>query len=257
MPKDTVTLVLNGEVSLRDFSEAIGGLLALVGGLQKEIAGQANIEWLIDSLDAGSAIATVRGVSENETQAKDVERIVDAYGNVGLAIRTGKQFSHSPAVKTAAMRILRLVNGRIKSVRFETADLDVEFSAEARPSDEARLAGGPEEAFGAVRGRVQSMTSRGQLRFSLYDLIDDRAISCYLMVGSEDLMREAWGKLVVVEGVVRRDPETGRATTVRKVAKIQIIQEGRPGDYREAIGAASGFLGDELPEEVIRRARDV
>jgi hypothetical protein len=101
------------------------------------------------------------------------------------------------------------------------------------------------------------MTSRGRLRFTLYDLIDDRAISCYLAPGSEDIMREAWGKLVTAEGLVRRDPDTGRATSVRQVKAIQIIPEGKPGDYREAVGAALGFLGGELPEEVIRRARDV
>jgi hypothetical protein len=257
MPKDTITLVLNGEVSLRDFSDAVGGLLALISGLQKEIAGQASIEWLVDSLDAGSATATVRGIPENGTPSAAVERVVHAYGDVGLAIRTGKQFNYSPPVKAAATRIVSLVKGRITSVRFETPDVDVEFSTEARPFEAAEIMQGSEYAYGATKGRVQSMTSRGQLRFTLYDLIDDRAISCYLARGSEDIMREAWGKLVLVEGLVRRDPETGRATTVREVKDIQIIPEGKPGDYREAIGAASGFLGDELPEEVIRRARDV
>lgn len=257
MPKDTVTLVLNGEVSLRDFSEAIGGLVALISGLQKEIAGKTGIEWLVDGLDAGSATATIRGVPEDETQLTTVERIVRAYGDVGLAIRSRRQFNYSPAVKVAATRILNLVNGHVKSVRFETPDVDVEFSGEARAFLEGETGGGAECAYGAVRGRVQSMTSRGQLRFTLYDLIDDRAVSCYLTPGSEDTMRDAWGKLVLVEGLVRRDPETGRATTIREIRDIQIIVEGKHGDYREAIGAASGFLGDELPEEVIRRARDV
>ena len=30
----------------------------------------------------------------------------------------------------------------------------------------------------------------------------------------------------------------------------------KPGDYRQAIGAAPGFLGDTLPEEAIRKGRD-
>lgn len=256
MAKDTLTLVLNGRVSLADFSQAVTGLFSLIEGLQADVAGGKHIDWLIDALDAGSATAAVRGVAENEADAPAVERVVVAYEDVGNSIHKGRQFSYSPRVKTAANKILGLVNGRITSVRFETADVDVEFSK--RPSELAPVVSETvsEVAYGSVRGRVQSMTSRGGLRFTLYDLIDDRAISCYLAAGSEDIMREAWGKLVIVEGLVRRDRDTGSATTVRQVKDIQIIPEGKRGDYREAIGAAGGFLGDELPEEVIRRARD-
>ena len=31
--------------------------------------------------------------------------------------------------------------------------------------------------------------------------------------------------------------------------------EDKPGDYRQAIGAAPGFLGNTLPEDAIRKAR--
>ena len=257
MAKDTLTLVLNGEVSLSEFSEAITGLLGLVAGLQADVAGNKRIDWLIDALEAGSATAAVRGIVDKEADVPAVERVVAAYETVGRSIQMGRQFSYSTRVKTAAEKIIGLVNGRITSVRFETADADFEFSK--RPSDlpEVTSPSVSDTAYGSVRGRVQSMTSRGKLRFTLYNLIDDRAISCYLARGSEDIMREAWGKLVTVEGMVRRDPETGRATTLRQVKNIQIIPEGKSGEYRQAIGAAAGFLGDEMPEEVIRRARDV
>ena len=257
MAKDTLTLVLNGEVSLSVFSEAIRGLLNLVDGLQADVASGKHIDWIIDTLDSGSATAVIRGVVENEADLPSVERVVAAYEDVGLSIRKGRQFSYSSSVKSAAKRIIGLVNGHITSVRFETADVDVEFSKRPTELSEVTSPTVSETAYGSVRGRVQSMTSRGRLRFTLYDLTDDRAISCYLTAGSEDIMREAWGKLVMLEGLVRRDPETGRATTVRQVKDLQIISEGKDDDYREAIGAAPGFLGDELPEEVIRKARDV
>jgi hypothetical protein len=257
MVKDTLTLVLNGQVSLVDFSEAIKSLLSLVEGLQADLAQGKHIDWLIDALEAGSATAAVRGIAENEVDEESIERVVSAYEDIGRSIQKGQQFSYSDRVKNAAQKIISLVNGNITSVRFETADADFEFSK--RPDEFSSIT--PlnmfEGAYGSVRGRVQSMTSRGGLRFTLYDLIGDRAISCYLSSGSEDIMREAWGKLVIVEGLVRRDPDTGRATTVRQVKEIQIVPEGKLGDYREAIGAAPNFLGDELPEEVIRRARDV
>ena len=69
-------------------------------------------------------------------------------------------------------------------------------------------------------------------------------------------MREAWGKIVLVEGIIHRDPDSGRATTVRNVHNVKIVRELERGAWRRAIGAARGFLGDELPEDVIRRSRD-
>jgi len=256
MAKDTLTLALNGEVSLGDFSKAIQEFLNLVNGLRTDVAKDASIEWFIEHLEAGSAIATVKGIGEDESDVDAIEKVVDAYLDVGQAIQRDRPLNYSRPVQMAAKKLISIINGKIKSVRFETIEKDVEIFASARGLKQMNMAKLPEGSFGAVRGRVQSMTSRRQLRFTLYDLIDDRAISCYLSPGSENIMREAWGKTAMVEGSVRRDPESGHATTVRGVKEIKIIQEGKLGDYRQAIGAAPGFLGNTLPEEVIRRARD-
>ena len=257
MAKDTLTLALNGDISLRDFSGAIQEFFNLVNALGNDVAKDVTIEWFIDNLEAGSAIATVKGIAKECNDVEAIERVVDAYLDVGESIQQEKPINYSKPVQSAARKLTSLINGSIKSVRFETIDKDVEVFASPAVWEEMHIIKLPEVALGAVRGRVQSMTNRGQLRFTLYDLIDDRAISCYLAPGSEDVMREAWGKLAMVEGFVRRDPESGRATTVRSVKDIRIIQEGKPGDYRQAIGAAPGFLGNTLPEEIIRKARDV
>jgi hypothetical protein len=257
MSKDSLTIVLNGEVTLGDFSIAVNELFRLVTGLGTDVARDTSIEWMIDSLEAGSAIATIKGFVEEGKDRGAIEKVVDAYLDIGRSIQKGEQIGYSKQVQTAANRITSLVNGRIKSIRFETIDADVELFSRPQIFYEMEKAGFLKANFGAVRGRVQSMTSRRGLRFTLYDLINDRGISCYLAQGSEDIMREAWGRIALVEGLVKRDPETGQPTTVRNVRDIHIISEGKLGDYREAIGAAKGFLGDELPEDVIRRGRDV
>lgn len=256
MLKDTLTLALNGDVSLGDFSQAIQDFFYLVKGLQDDIAKDASIEWLIENLEAGSAVATIKGIGQGESDIKSIDQLVDAYLDVGQAIQKGQPLNYSKPVKKAAKELTSVINGKIKSIRFETIEKDVEIFSSPKTLEQIHVTELPESSLGAVRGRVQSMTNRGQLRFTLYDLIDDRAISCYLSPGSEDIMREAWGKMAMVEGYVRRDPESGHATTVRGVKDIRIIQEGKPGDYRQAIGAAPGFLGNILPEEVIRKARD-
>lgn len=256
MPKDTITLALNGDVSLGDFSKAMKEFSSLINGLHNDVAKGASIEWYIESLESGSAIATIKGVGEKDEDIEAVEHVVDAFVDVGRAIQQETPLNYSKPVKAAAKGLTSILNGKIRSIRFETPETDVEFFSPPTSAEYVPIAKIPEGSFGAVRGRVQSMSNRGQLRFTLYDLVTDRAISCYLSPGSEDVMREAWGKVAMVEGYVRRDPETGYATTVRGVQDIRIVREGRPGDYRQAIGAAPGFLGDTLPEEAIRRARD-
>jgi hypothetical protein len=153
-----------------------------------------------------------------------------------------------------------MINGTIKSMRFENPDDDVEVIhrevSVTKEPEEPRRPRKTQVVMGAMRGRVQCLSNRGGLRFTLYDLIDDKAISCYCSPGYENKMRDAWGKIAVVEGRIHRDPETGRATTIRDVKDVVPVPECKPGDWREALGAAPGFLGTALPEEVIRRSRD-
>ena len=256
MAKDEITLALNGDVTLGDFSTAVAEFLNLVKGLESDMSPGKPIDWFIVGLEAGSAIATIQGCPVEGTEPADVERVVDAYMDVGRSIQQGKQLSYSNDTKKAARNLLKVIDGRITSLRFENIESDVEVFRTPEIFTQVQQPVKLEISLGAVRGRVQSMTNRGSLRFTVYDLIDDRAISCYLTPGNEEMMRESWGRVAMVEGMVHRDPETGRATTVRNVQEIRIIHEGKPGEWREALGAAKGFLGDDLPEDVIRRARD-
>lgn len=257
MTKDTITFTLNGDVTLDDFSVAVTEFQKLINGLKEDIAPKKKIEWRIIGLEAGSATATTQGIVEEEKDLSEVEEIVEACMDVGRCVQQKRPLSYPTTVQNAARKFFGLVNGRISSARFENIETDVEIFSKPKMAERLTLTEQLKANLGAIRGRIQSISNRGQLRFALYDLIDDRAVSCYLAFGSEEIMRNAWGKIAMVEGMVRRDPETGRATTVRGVKEIRIIRECQPGEWREALGAAPNFLGDDLPEDVIRRARDV
>lgn len=111
-------------------------------------------------------------------------------------------------------------------------------------------------SYGAVRGRVETLSSHDGLRFTLYDLLTNRAITCYMQPGREETMREAWEKLAIVEGLVRRDPATGQPTTIRQVTRIEIIPEIEPGGWRQAIGSIPHLQSAPSSEEAVRRGRD-
>lgn len=252
MPQDTATLALNGEVYLDDFSKAMGHLLRLMNGLSASVAKDASIDWQVNSLETGSAIVTLRGVEKRKKHS--VAHVIKAFEDVGRAAQKGKPIPFGKAVQEPFNKLRGLLSGRITSLRLETELLDAEvFSLD----DEVK--GGKQSsqsAFGAVEGRIQSLSSRGALRFTLYDASDDHAVSCYLRAGSEDVMRNSWGKMACVEGILRRDPYTGKVSTVRDVSEsgVEIIESHQ--DWREAIGCAPAIPGSMSPEDAIRKGRD-
>lgn len=93
------------------------------------------------------------------------------------------------------------------------------------------------QAYGAIEGRVQTLTSHGGLRFVLYDALFGKAVYCYLEAGNEELMRGAWDRRAVVEGWVSRDPTTGRPVSVRRVSVVNLLDDLERGSYRKARGA--------------------
>jgi hypothetical protein len=262
MPKDTATIALNGDIGLPDFAKAIKHFDALLRALTSDVARRAKIKWEIASLDVGSAIASVRGVSEIDDY-EAVSSVLTAYEDVGLSAQSGIESHHSARVNKAARKLFGLINGRVSSIRFETEDRDAEIVApleSTSPKSDGSPQSGkrgaqPTDAVGAVQGRVQSLTSRGGLRFTLYDAIDDHAISCYLRDGMEPIMRDAWGQLCLVSGNLRR-ATNGKVATVRDVAQVKILREENRTAWRAAIGCAPAIAGSISAEEAIRRGRD-
>jgi len=261
MATDTITLMLEGDVTLESFASAVKSFTSLIVALTKEEGG--DIEWTIEDLQPGSALATIRGQSK---QPERVERVVRSYAQVGKTMQQNRALHRPPSVSRPAMALGRLVGTKVRSIRFETPEEEAVISA--RPSRgrkptlaEATLQAVPElqiespaGSFGAVEGEVQTLTKRHGLRFTLYDSLGDRAVSCYLQPGQEEQMRDIWGKRAIIEGWVARDPINGRPITIRRVTNIIPIAD--QGDYTQARGILPLEPNAESPEKRIRRSRD-
>ena len=259
MAPDTITLMLEGEVSLEAFATALKSLNSLIDALTIEEGG--GIEWTVEDLQPGSALATVKGRS---SQPGRVERVVRTYSGVGRALQENIQIQRGPRVSRPALKLGRLVGNGVRRIRFETPEETAVISE--RPSSRRKRAlpsqiatfqdsrTNMSAARGAVEGEVQTLTKRNALRFTLYDALRDRAVSCYLQEGQEDIMREVWGKQAIVEGWVSRDPTDGHPIAVRQVSKVTPIV--KQGDYTLARAILPLALDAELPEERIRRLRD-
>ncbi len=186
MPDSTVTLALDGDVPLEEFARAMGRFAELVNALSEEV-GSPGLDWVVNDLQVSSAVATVR--SSSNTQA--AQKVVHAYTAVGSALENHTPVEVSRRVRQAANKVVSIQDKRVRAVRFETAEKDSVIPTSQRetprllsvPMSKAttamtvteRPSGAlavitPSPSFGAIQGRVQTLSNRGSLRFTVYDL---------------------------------------------------------------------------------------
>jgi hypothetical protein len=255
MPDRTLTLSLHGDVSLRTFAKAMQHFRGIVEGLTEELAPEAELQWIIDDLQAGSATATVRAVGDEEAAGP----VSVAYVGVGRSLARGEPITHLRVVKDEAAALTGILDGEVDYLRFENPEEEATVSAihavrllALEPAIEEVCA-----AHGGVMGRVQTLSNRGGLRFTLYDTLYDKAVNCYLTEGQEEIMRDVWGQAAVVEGMVTRDPVVGRPVSVRRIGRVTPVSQVAPDAYRLARGAIARSANDDRePEELISAARD-
>jgi len=263
MADNTATIFLEGEVSLDEFAKAVSNFNELMNALSEESGG--GVEWLLDDLSVSSAMAAARGVGDE----KRIQISINNYSNVGQALQSHTEIRYSERVRAAANKVVLITDRRIKNLRFETEKREVLIPLRHEAVEQAitsnlegdiplaaaiALSSGA-GAFSAVQGRIQTLTSRGRLRFTLYDLFYDKAVSCYFAEGKQELIRGLWGKLAVIEGFVSRDPITGRPLSIRQVSNITPLPEpGGQFDYQQARGIVPSIALS--PEAAIRRIRD-
>jgi hypothetical protein len=250
MVNDTLIFALEGEIPLNEFSKALRFFNALVIDLTKEVAGGAVIDWVVEELNSGSAIAKIQGFSDDVSA---IENVIEAYGVVGEALESGKKIPYSGQIEKRAYAITDVLNGRITAIRFETPQKDNFIRSISRVGGKTEPI---KHSIGTVKGTIQSLSMRRQLQFTLWDSIFDKAVNCYLKQGQEEIMREAWGKRAIVSGCVARIPESGLPINVRDITEIKIDSQIEPDSYRRAKGLISWKDGDKKSEEMVRSLRD-
>lgn len=251
MSRQTITLALEGRPSLGDYVTALSSWRELIDLSSDNF----QVSWEIEGLEVSSAIATVVGISEDEASLR---RATEDVLQVGRDLRDHGSPSN-PRYAAATRRLIGVLNERVPYLRLENDREDVTIGFETAASAVVVI---PESSpnlgptFGAVEGRIQTVSNRGSLRFTLYDLTFDKAVSCYLDGGQADLLRDAWGRLAIVEGVVSRQRDTGRPLIIRHVSNITPLQEGLSEEWRSAAGALRNYKGNERSEQTIRRLRN-
>lgn len=259
MADNTVTLILDDRrVSLAEFAKGVAAFSELVSALAVEV-GHGEVDVVLDDLQFSSAIATARV----EGGDINVSRVVGAFAEVGATLESHGTQTFGARVQKAVDKVVAI---NVAKMRFETASRDAVIPLKhgnaipeqiAHPSTPSlQIVRRRKPAFGGVKGRIETLTRRNGLRFTLYDIHQDKAVSCYFEEGKQDLLRDLWGRLAIVEGIVSRDPVNGRPIAIREVRDITPYAEpSGKRDYQQARGAAPSLSGMSAVD-AIRRVRD-
>ena len=251
MPDTTITLALEGDVRLDQFSEAVNHFHKLLLQLTQEVAADTKIEWDLEDLQYGSAIMAVSGRADTE---EPVLRVVSAFEDVGQSLQQHEPIPFSRHVAREAEALTKLISDDIKAVRLSTAHREAIIYGlfDANKISATK----PIVSFGSVKGRVQSISNRGKLRFTLYDVVFDKPVSCYIREDRQAVLTDVWDKIVFVSGRVTRQPDSGQPVSVREITSIDLVPTVEPGSYRNARGILAGSGNFEPAEISIRRLRD-
>jgi hypothetical protein len=245
---DSVTFRLDGELTIEKVSDAFVRFRAVLEALEQDQ--DAHVRWVLAGLDYGSAGITARAEPLDDEAVAKIPIMAERYLDAGRQVSTGTPVQGRPLLRV--VRDLTDIADEANRVILETADDDVIFTAPVLvpvPTAEPQTT----KSLGTVRGRVETLSHRKGFRFTLYELASDRPVSCYLQADHETLMRDVWGHIADVTGVVTRDAVTGRPIAVRRVTSVDVVPEGETMGFLRARGAVGG---SEPAERVIRRIRD-
>lgn len=243
-----MTFRLDGELTIDKVSDAFVRFRAVLEALEQDQ--DAQVRWVLAGLDYGSAGITARAEALDEESIPKIPAMTERFLSAGRQISRGETDPGRPLLRL--VRNLTDVADETNRVILETADDDVIFTAPVTVGTTSATAQ-TTKSLGTVRGRVETLSHRKGLRFTLYELATDQRVSCYLQSDDEDDMRDAWGHIADVTGQITRDAETGRPIAVRHVTNVQVVNEGETMGFLRARGA---IRGSEPAERVIRRVRD-
>jgi hypothetical protein len=245
---DSVTFRIDGELTIEKVADAFSCFGKVLQALERDQL--ANVRWVLAGLDYGSAAITARAEPLDDDAVAKIATMTERYLSAGREVSTGRLDGATPLLRV--VRDLTEIADKENRVILETADDELIFTAPVSP---VRVPAGTEttKSLGTVRGRVETLSHRKGFRFTLYELTSDRPVSCYLHADHEDLMRDAWGHIADVTGVVTREADTGRPLTVRRVTSVDVVTEGEAMGFLRARGVVGGT---EPADAVLRRIRD-
>lgn len=256
MKSKFVSMQLDGSISLEKFSRTLSSWEQLLRAVALEADPDSGVHIILQDLVFGSALVSVEIMLATEAMESHFS---NSFRSIGLAVRDGNIVNFPKAIREPAQKLLnalKLDDGGPLILSTDEFDIvipngDMTKIAARNPKQDQL------ESIGVITGRLQALSSRGALRFTLYDLLNDRAIRCALTEDQRDDVRELWDHVVEVQGLIRRDPATGIPLSIREISRISLAQGTKIKErWLGARGVLQRISPDVASEVLVRRLRD-
>lgn len=248
MSNSSITLRLEGESPIDEFAKSMTSLAQLLDAMRAEIAGATSITWLVDDLSIGSAIATLRPLTDSPEQA---DRVAQGVLAVGRALSDHAPIPYGPAVQRAASGLSSVLNGYVTSLTLTVGNHSASVKSRVQVMEPLSVS-----SFGSIRGSIETLRARRGLKFTLFDELYDGPVECTISDEQRDVIRELWGRRVIVAGTVLRDRNSGRPTRIDPVTSIEPIPDVDENAFLNAPGVLSEIDPSLESHVLVRRIRD-
>jgi len=230
-----LTLEFGGEVDPVEFERLVAAFFDVIQGV--EVPGNA-VHWTVQ-VKKGSQLVGVRPV-EGPAAAVVFARAV-AEGVVALETRTEKPPGFSDKALRGIRTIAKASDGpsapRIWA-DFVARPLSLHIAANINELLEGNIV-----EYGAVAGKLETLSERNGFRFVVYDELWDHPVNCLFQEDVMTRVMHAFGKRVEVYGEVRYRKD-GRATAVTVEDFVQFPDADKLPNAAAARGILRNFRRD-------------
>lgn len=238
-------------MTIERLSEAFARFAQVLDALEESHS--ARVDWLLAGLEHGSATVAARAVPLDDDAENRIRAMCIDYTDAATRVLAGKADRDFPLHRQMHELLVLADDSHPIAIESDSNQVVVDMAIAPLVPSPVQAWEDDVTSLGTVRGRVETLSRRRALSFSLYELTTDAAVKCFMDSDLEDTMRGVWGQIADVTGTIRRDANSDKPLWIRRITKVDPVDEGDPDGYLRARGA----LASKEPAEVlVRRMRD-
>jgi hypothetical protein len=265
MPKESIYLKAQGEVSIGDFRTVVDAFVDLLSAITSDVAPrQAGVQWIISKLESGSCIIESRGIGRDYASKFTVGLVVERYEAVVQAAHFGRIDKFSEDIQDPLRRMASVIDGGTVSDILMGPDASNLVAVdpaigEGKPASDSPM-GLQRYTRTAIKGQVVTLDQKRGTYFTLRQAYTNRNIRCYLTEDQQQYKARLgglWtrGTWILVEGTFARH---GDVQTIYHITDLVELDDVEPGSWRQAVGCAprSPEGAGKNPVDAVRKVRD-
>jgi hypothetical protein len=251
----------DGEIGFESFVAAMNRCLSIIRDVDRVLSARSSpaLHWVVIDLGTASLDAVIRA-RQPQPRFYDLPPRV-AEGSVEALRIADSGDALPPYLSETGLNVLEmLANGlrRNGATGLSLTHVEAESAAHVGPETRdnlKRLRVPAVQAIGSITGTLEAINVHATPRFSVYDVVTRRPVSCKFATDDLEEVKAALGSRVNVAGIVHRN-SSGQPLRVDK-AKLTILPRAEElPTAADFVGHDPHFTGQLSTDDYMRKLRD-